>query len=309
MLLAQQSSYHRSKWRREITISHVAVVTDSVACLPKELVDKYAIKIVPISLIINGRLYRDGVDITPTRVYELVAANKNVPTTSSPSPGDFIQVFKEIGKSTNKIVCITICSDISMMFDSAIKAKQMFLEEMPHFSINVIDSRTAGGAQGFVALAAARAAASGKDLAQVTEAATRMISRVSMIAVLDTLYYLARAGRIPRIAAWAGSMLKINPILTFSHEGIGLLERARTKPRGVQRLLEIMEERTGGKRVHVNVMHANVVEEARKLQERIAPQFNCVELYITDFAPTMGVQAGPGTLALAFYSEEDTDVD
>ena len=287
------------------------MVTDSVACLPKELVDKYAISIVPISLIIEGRVYKDGVDITPTEVYRLLSANKINPTTSSPTPGDFIQVYRDLGKSVEGIegiVCITICSDISMMFDSATKAKLMAEEEKLPVSINLVDSRTAGGAQGFVALAAARAAASGKDLAEVTRTAELMIPRVNMIAVLDTLYYLARAGRIPKIAAWAGSMLKINPILTFAHDRIGMLERARTKPRGVNRLVEIMQERTKGKPVHVNVMHANVADEAATLKERIESEFRCTELYVTDFAPTMGVQAGPGTLALAFYSEEDSNV-
>jgi len=284
------------------------VVTDSVACLPKELVDKYAIRIVPISLIIEGRVYKDGVDITPTEVYRLLSANKINPTTSSPTPGDFIQVYRELSKSVEGIVCITICSDISMMFDSATKAKLMAQEEKLPVSINLVDSRTAGGAQGFVALAAARAAASGKDLAEVTRTAELMIPRVNMIAVLDTLYYLARAGRIPKIAAWAGSMLKINPILTFAHDRIGMLERARTKPRAVNRLVEIMQERTRGKPVHVNVMHANVADEAATLKERIESEFRCTELFVTDFAPTMGVQAGPGTLALAFYSEEGSNV-
>ncbi len=284
------------------------MVTDSVSCLPKELTEKYSIKIVPISLIINSTVYRDGVDITPTEVYQLLETTQSVPTTSSPSPGDFIQVFRELSGSVDGVVCVTICSDISMMFNSAMEAKQIAAEELPRLAINVIDSRTAGGAQGFVALAAARAAASGKDLIEVTRVAELMIPRVNMIAVLDTLYYLARAGRIPRIAAWAGSMLRINPILTFSHEGIGLLERARTKPRAVNRLLEIMEKRTKGKRVHVNIMHADVAADAETLRERIEARFKCVELYITDFAPTMGMQAGPGTLALAFYSEEDEDV-
>jgi fatty acid kinase fatty acid binding subunit len=272
------------------------------------LTEKYAIEIVPLSIIINGSVYRDGIDITPTEVYRILETTKNVPTTSSPTPADFVQAYRELGKSADGIVCITICSDISMMFSSAIEAKKMIAEELPHLAVNIVDSRTAGGAQGFVALAAARAAASGKDLGEVTRVAELMIPRVSMIAVLDTLYYLARAGRIPRIAAWAGSVLKINPILTFSHEGIGLLERARTKPRAVNRLLDIMEQRTGGKPVHVNIMHANVIEEAEALKERIESRFKCIELYITDFAPTMGVQAGPGILALAFYSEESIDV-
>jgi len=272
------------------------------------LTEKYSIRIVPISLIVNGIVYSDGIDITPTKVYQLLETTKSVPTTSSPSPGDFVQVFRELGKSVDGIVCVTICSDISMMFNSASEAKQIMSEEMPRLSINVVDSQTAGGAQGFVALAAARAAASGKNLDGVTRTAELMIPRVHMIAVLDTLYYLARAGRIPKIAAWAGSMLRINPILTFSHEGIGLLERARTKPRAVNRLLEIMDERTNGKPVHVNIMHANVIDEAEALRERVESRFECIELYITDFAPTMGVQAGPGIIALAFYSQEDGDV-
>lgn len=237
-----------------------------------------------------------------------MATNKNTPTTSSPTPADFIQVYRELSNSVDGIVCITICSDISMMFNSAMEAKRIAEEEKLPLSINVVDSRTAGGAQGFVALAAARAAASGKDLAEVTRVAELMIPRVHMIAVLDTLYYLARAGRIPKIAAWAGSMLKINPILTFAHDGIGMLERARTKPRGVRRLVEIMEQRMKGKPIHVNIMHANVPDEAQTLREQVESRFKCVELYITDFAPTMGVQAGPGTLAIAFYSEEENDV-
>lgn len=270
--------------------------------------EKYAIRIVPVSFIIGGRAYRDGLDITPKEVYELLATSKNLPTTSSPSPGEFLQAYRELSERADAIICITICSEISMMFDSATQAKQMAEETIPQVTINVLDSRTAGGAQGFVVLAAASATASGKDLAQVTEAAKRMIPRVSMIGALDTLYYLAKSGRIPKVAAWASSMLKIKPILTFSQEGIGLLERVRTKPRAVQRLLEIMGERTGGKPVYVNLMHANVPEEAETLKKQIESQFDCVELYVTDFSPTMGVQAGPGVLALAFCSDEDSDV-
>jgi fatty acid-binding protein DegV len=110
------------------------------------------------------------------------------------------------------------------------------------------------------------------------------------------------------VAAWGSSILRINPILTFSHEGIGLLEKTRTKTRAVRRMLEIMEQRAGGRPVHVNIMHANVPEEAAGLRESIESRFECVELYVTDFAPTMGIQAGPGVIAVAFYNEEDGNV-
>jgi DegV family protein with EDD domain len=276
--------------------------------LPIDLVERYSIKVVPINLIVNGNVYRDGVDISPTEVYRFLEANKSTPTTSSPTPGDFLKIYEQLAGSVDGIVCITICADISMMFNSAIQAKQIMLEKRPDLTINVVDSRTAGGAQGFIALEAAKAVTRGEDLTAVTRRAELMIPRVHMIAVLDTLYYLARSGRIPKIAAWAGSMLKINPILTFAHDGIGMLEKARTKPRGVHRLVEIMEQRTKGKPVHVNIMHANVIQEAEMLKEQVESKFECVELYITDFAPTMGLHAGPGTLALAFYSEEENDV-
>lgn len=309
LLRPQHSSCCRIRCTEGIVINRVAVVTDSVSCLPRDLVEKYAIKIVPISVIINGQAYRDGIDITPKEVYQLVATSKNLPGTTSPSPGDFLEAYRELSNRVDGIICVTICSDISMMYDSATQAKRMAEGDLPHVAINVIDSRTAGGAEGFVALAAARAAASGKDLAQATRTAEDMILRVSMLGVLDTLKYLARSGRIPKIAAWAGSMLRLNPILTFSHERIGLLEKARTKPRAVQRILQIMEERMGRKPVHVNLMHANVPEEAAALKRQVESQFECVELFVTDFAPTMGVQAGPGVLALAFYSEEDISVE
>jgi DegV family protein with EDD domain len=286
-------------------MGRVAVVTDSVSCLPREVVERYGITIVPINVIIDGKVYRDGIDITAKEVYEILASGREQPTTSSPAPGDFLRAFRDLSEWATAAVCITISSDISMMYESAIKAREQAREEIPGLAISIVDSRTAGGAQGFVALEAARVAAQGGDLAQVTGTAEGMIPKVSMIAVLDTLYYLAKGGRIPRVAAWAGSMLQIKPILVFAQEKIGLLERARTKPKGVRRLCEIMADRTNGRPVHVMLMHANVPGEAQLLKERIEAQFQCVEIYVSDFAPTMGVQAGPGVLGLAFYADED----
>jgi len=114
-----------------------------------------------------------------------------------------------------------------------------------------------------------------------------------MLGVLDTLYYLAKGGRIPRVAAWAGSMLKIKPILIFNHEGIGLLERVRTRARAMVRLREIMCSRIKGQPAHVIIMHANALDMAEELKADMETQLECTELYITDFSPTMGVQAGP----------------
>ncbi|MFC2059081.1 DegV family protein [Chloroflexota bacterium] len=286
----------------------IVVVTDSVACLPKELTGKYAIEIVPITLIVNGQSYRDRIDMTPQELYDHLLRDKSLPTTSAPSPWEILQVYRKIGAEAAGIVFITVSSKLSLTFDSARQAKLMAEKEITGIAINVVDSETAAGAQGFVALAAARAAASGGDLTAVTEAAQSMKPRANLVAVLDTLYYLAKGGRIMRPVAWMGSLLKIKPILDVAHGEVNLLEKSRTSPRAVQRLVEIMKERTQEKPVHVNIMHANAPEEAEKLKSQVMAGFDCVELFITEFTPVMGIHCGPGVLALAFYVEGDSDV-
>jgi DegV family protein with EDD domain len=123
--------------------------------------------------------------------------------------------------------------------------------------------------------------------------------------MLDTLYYLARLGRIARAAAWAGSMLDMKPILEHN-PAVGEtmpVARPRTKKKAVEGMLQIMAERMGDSKVHVVVQHADELEEARKLADEIKSRFNCVEMSITEFAPVMGVHTGPGLLAIGFYAD------
>jgi DegV family protein with EDD domain len=285
-------------------MNRVAVVTDSIACLPKGLVDKYGIYIVPITINFGDEIYRDGIDITPSEVYRLLRKAKKLPTTSSPPPGAYLEAYRQVSQHSDSILCITLPQKISMGFDSAQQAREMFKEERPGMVIEILDCQTAAGGQGFVTLAAAQPASSGADLAQALEAARRVMSRVDVVAVMDTLHYLAKGGRVPKTAAWVASILSIKPILGIRGGEIGLRERARTKPRAVKRLLEMMREKVGQKPVHVTVMHADVLDEAERLRDQISTQFDCVELFISDFTPTMGLHAGPGVLGIAFYGED-----
>lgn len=281
-------------------MSRVAVVTDSSACVPQEVVRKYGVHILPLILIFEDRSYRDGVDITSREFYELLKRAKRLPTTSSPSPGEYLEAFRELSKEGNSILCITLPSHLGMAYNSAIKAREMAKESIPEVLINVFPSKGPALAQGFIAQAAASAAALGKDLAGVTEAARDMMGRVNAICMLDTLYYLAKGGRIPKAAAWAGSLFKIKPILDATDD-VRLLERCRTRKRAVQRLLEVMRQRTEGKAICVNLMHANVPEEAQRVKADILRQFHCLEFYITDFTPVIGAHTGPGSIGLSFY--------
>jgi len=283
----------------------VAVVTDSSACVPKEVVKQYGIHILPLILLFEDRSYRDGVDITSQEFYELLKKAKKVPTTSSPSPGEYLGVFREVAKQASDILCITLPPHLSMSFDSATQAREMARESIPHVHIEIFPSRSPALAQGFIAQAAAQAAASGKDLSQVAQAARDRMDKVNALAMLDTLYYLAKGGRIPKAAAWAGSLFKIKPILDATGD-VRLLERCRTRKRAMQRLLYIMRQRSGGKPICVNLMHANAPEEAERLKADILSQFDCVEFYVTDFTPVIGTHTGPGSIGLSFYTADST---
>ena len=284
----------------------VAVITDSTAALPKDLVQKYDIHVMPLKIIFGDKSYRDGVDITPSEFYSLLRKSDKLPTTSAPSPNEFLAVYRELSRKTNSIACILLSSKLSMSFDAAMQAKKLAEKELKGTRIEVIDSHTSAGALGFAVQEAARTAAAGGTLAEVIEAAQKVISRVQLFAAFETLHYLAKGGRIGKAAAWAGTLLNLKPIITLptSTGEVAPVERPRTKSRAVQRLLELMKERVNAKPVHVNVLHADAPQEAERLKEQVLAQFNCVEIYVSEFTPVMGTHTGPGVLVLTFYPEE-----
>lgn len=286
-------------------VRKVAIVSDSICCLPRELVEKYGICVVPIQIMYEGRSYRDGIDISPSEVYSIMRRRDNLPTTSTPSTGDFLSAYRRMSLNAESILCITVTSLQSRTYDTAVVAKDMAKEVIPGTTIQVLDSRAVAGALGFIVLEAARAASRGADLPEATEVAKGMMGKVHFLAVLDTLFYLARSGRVGRAAAWAGSLLDIKPVLGHS-PSVGetvAVARPRSKMKAVERMLEIMTEKVGGSKVHAIVNHADEPEEGERLKERIRSRFDCVELYITEFTPGMGVHTGPGLLAIGFWAE------
>jgi len=282
----------------------VAVVTDSLACLTKELVERYRIRIVPLNIHFAGKIYKDWVDITPSQAYELFLKAPESWGSSAPSPAEYLKVFREVGSRLKNILCITASSKLSTTHDVAKLAGEQAQAELPQTSIEVVDSQLATAAEGLVALAAAQAARAGKSLAEVVEVAEEIRDKVTFVAFLDTIRYVYRSGLIPKIAAQAGSMLNIRPLLTISSGVVRFMGAARSRERGIERMLKIMRDKVGQNPVHVAVMHAYALEEAEKLRERVASTFNCTELWISEFSPLMGYATGTGTLGLAFYPED-----
>jgi DegV family protein with EDD domain len=281
----------------------VAIVADSIACLTREQVEQYGITIAPIPITFEGKIYRDWVDITPSEAYQLFLKDPESFKTAGASPGIFIEAYRQASKRARDILCLTLSAKLSGAYDAAKQAIGEIKKELPQLSVAVVDTKTVTATEGLIALAAARAAEAGGSLAEVVQVAEEMRERVTFLALLDTIRHVYRTGRIPKIAAIAGSMLNIKPILTSSGGIIRFVTASRSRERGIEKMLKIMRDKVGQRPVHVAVMHAYAPEEAEKLKERVAAEFNCAELWITEFSPVMGYATGTGTLGLAFYYE------
>jgi len=281
----------------------VAVVVDSSSCLPREILELWHIYVVPHELLIEDRSFRDGIDIEPAEFYRLLQQNHKVPTTSSPKPARFLEIFQMASNVAESIACITLSANFSATYDSACIAARMAGSELPGCSIKVIDSKAAAGAEGLIALEAARVAQKGDDLERVMSRVEELIPRVNLIAFLDTLYYLRRSGRMPRIGAWAAYLLGIKPLTELKLGEARLLDKPRSRARAMEQLVSIMKGRVQDKPVHVNVMHAHAAADAQKLYQQVEAEFNCQELFISEFTPVMGAHLGPGLLGLAFYTD------
>lgn len=284
-------------------LESVAVITDSIACLPKELIEKHKIEIVPIRLTFQGEIYRDSVDITPSEAYELLLKDPDRFNTSPSSPGHFLEAYRKASTRAQNIICITLSSKLSTGLDMARIAMEEAKTELPDVRIHVMDSMSVTSAEGFIALAAARAAEKGEDLEGVIKAAEDVRGKVSFIALLETIKHVYRTGRIPKIASQIGSMLNIKPMLTSAEGAIKFKGIVKNRESGVNKLIEILREAVGNQPAHIAVMHAYTPDEAEDLKQRIEKEFNCVELWVAEFTPVMGYATGTGTLALAFYRD------
>ena len=279
-------------------------MVDSSSCLPPELREQWDIHIVPHELVIEGQSFRDGVDIDPSEFYRTLGNNQHVPTTSAPKPAAFLEAFQLAATKTEAVLCITVSSNFSATYESARIAVRIAQQELPHLQVSVVDSQAAAGGEGLIALEAARQATSGRDLEEVSHHVQELIPHVNLLAFFDTLYYLGKSGRIPKVKAWAGSLLGIKPLTEMTLGEARLLEKPRSRAKATTRMVEIMKERIGESPTYINIMHAHADADAEELRSLIEKEFHCVELFVSEFTPVMGAHTGPGLLGVAFYTED-----
>jgi DegV family protein with EDD domain len=286
-------------------MTNVAVITDSTCCLPADLVNQHDIHVLPMVISYGGKSYRDGIDVTPSEIYHIMRKKGELPTTSTLSPGTFVKAFVECSQQTDKILCITLTSLQSKTYETAILAREITLESLPKLKIEVLDSHSVSGALGFIVLEAARAAGSGATMDRVLQRAIEIQGKVNFLAMLDTLYFLAKSGRLALAAHWAASILQLKPILEHNPE-IGQtapVTRPRTAEKALEKMRAIISSRVDGRKLHMIVHHADALEQAQKFRESLAKQFHCAENYLTEFTPVMGVHTGPGLIGISYYAE------
>jgi DegV family protein with EDD domain len=289
-------------------MAKVGVVADTAASIPADLIKKYGITMVPLITVFTDKSYRDGIELTEaSQLFDLVNKADTFPTSSAPPPADFLDFYRKLTqKKVNSILCITISASLSMCFEAATQSKQMAQKELPGVKIAVFDSRTTVGGFGLIVLAAARAAAEGKDLAQVVKAASEVRDKLNCIVLFDTLSYLAKSGRLGRGAALMGNMLSIKPIVEIP-PATGVVEpvtRVRTRPKALKHLAEIVHRRSKpGDKMHFLVEHTVTSEEADKLTKMLEAEFDCAEVLTCDTQPVAALKIGPKSVGLSFYSE------
>jgi DegV family protein with EDD domain len=279
-----------------------AVVCDTTAYLPSELVAERAIKTISLYVSVEGDDRPESEISDYAAFYQQLRACERGATTSQPSVGDFISVYQPLLEEGKEVVSIHISSGISGTFEAANQARERLIAEgVEGDRIRVFDSHSACGGMGFSVLAAAAAAAAGADADTALARAAQAREELKMWFAIDTLEYLRRGGRIGGARAWIGSVLKIKPILTLEDE-ITPIERVRTRARSIERLRDYARQRHESGADGWIVQHIQDPEAAASLADDCREIFGCEPAFISEIGPVIGAHVGPGLLGVGSVS-------
>lgn len=282
-------------------MAKVALVSDSTAYLPGDLVTKYSITITPQSLIWGEEHFLDGVDILPDEFYKRLASSKDMPTTAQVSVVTMKNTFASLLEKGYDILGMFISSKLSGTVQSAIQGKEMLSKAGDRIAI--VDTLSTSMAMGFQLLTVARAIAAGANLAECQQLAVETQKHTGVFFVVETLEFLRRGGRIGGAAAFLGTTLNIKPILQLREGRIEAVEKVRTKGKAYERVIALIDQEVAGRTpVRLAVLHANAEADARAILKAGADAIHPVETVFTSVSPVVGTHAGPGTVGLAYMA-------
>lgn len=275
----------------------IAIMTDSTADLPAEVVRELGIEVLPLYVMFGDDHLRDGVDIDAPAFYERLSKDTHHPSTSQPTPADFVRAIDAC--EADEVVCIHISNRLSGTIVSANAARENVTKP-----VHVIDSMSVSMGLGFQAMAAARARNAGASAEEIIAAAAHVRDSLQVVFTVDTLEYLHRGGRIGSAAKMLGTALQLKPVLTIptSTGVIDAVERVRSRIKSLARLPEYVLERLDGSRpLHVGVMHGLAAEEARSVLADMRARANVIEEVNTYVGPVVGTHTGPGVVGLVAH--------
>jgi len=276
-----------------------AIVKDSTAYIPRDLLRHFQITIVPLSVSFDGATYRDGLDITPEQFYGHLSHLSKLPVTSPPTVEAFIETYQKLAQTHDGILSVHLSGDYSRTVNVAREAAAAV--DIP---VEVIDSRSVSMGTGFVVLAAARAREAGATLAEAAQIARGVVPLLHVRMIVDNLRYLQMGGRIGMAERWIGAALTLKPVLGVEDGRTTITGTARGHRAALDALVAQLQEAVGERPLHVAVAHAAAMRDALWLYDQIADQFNIVEMHFSELSPVVGTHVGPGTVGIVYYVEE-----
>ena len=285
-------------------ITKVAIVTDSCASIPESILEALDIHWVPYYIHRGKEVLRDLVTIQREAFYKWLPTARELPTTASPGPGDYLEIYEKLAKeqNVNEIVSIHMTSKGSGAYQAARAAQEMVKETLPELVVEVIDTLNVSMCHGWMVIEAARAALAGKSLTDIVELVKEMIPLTRMIQTADTLKYLYMGGRIGKAKHLVGSLLNIKPLIGMEDGVIVPLGTARSRKRAYQMMVDKVEAAVGSMgKIKIAYVHAAAQEEAEKIKSLIEARLTVVESLIAELSPALGVHTGLGTAGLCYY--------
>jgi|SRR5699024_3622474 len=276
----------------------IAVVTDSTAYIPEDIVKELNIHVVPLSVNFGDETYSEDIDITTEEFYNKLKETKVLPTTSQPAIGLFIEQYEQLEKSYDAVISIHLSKKISGTFEAAKSAGNM----MEKLQVFAYDSELSAMPQGFYVIRAAELVNEGKDVAAIIAELDRMKENTRAYFMVDDLSHLQRGGRLSGAQAILGSLLNIKPILHMLEGTILPYEKVRTRKRAINRIMKMLEDDVQTKRVKkVVFIHANNESAAIKLCEEFQEKYPDIETIISHFGPVIGTHLGEGSIGVSWY--------
>jgi len=284
-------------------MQRVAIVTDSTACIPENMLEELDIHWLPYYIHSGAQTLRDMVTITPEEFYAWLPTAKELPHTATPGPGEYLNMYQKLARQgIRQIASIHMTSKGSGAFQAAQTAKGMLKGLLPQLVVEVVDTLNVSMCHGWMVIEAAREAIRGASLDKVVNKVSQLIPITRMLQTADTLKYLYMGGRIGKAQHLVGSLLSIKPIISMEDGIIVSLGTARSRSRAYKMMVEKIESVVGYQgKIKIAYVHAAARAEAERIRELVEERLSPVETIFAELSPALGVHTGPGTAGVCYF--------